>query len=170
MTKRKFEIYQYRQTLARMRQGDSDREIARSKTMGRKKIAQVRAIAVARGWLAPDTPLPEDAVLSAALMRKEALPATCISTLEPWRVQIRGRHPGHDRPRHAGAQSRLRRQLLGGISLPPSARVDEVREATCAASAGLNVEEPGLEDFAGVDVGDQGAGAEIGHIAPCVVG
>lgn len=88
MTKRKFEMYQYRQTLVRMRQGDSDREIARSKTMGRKKIAQVRTIAVARGWLAPDTPLPEDAILSAALMRKEALPTTCISTLEPWRAQI----------------------------------------------------------------------------------
>jgi len=81
-------MYQYRQTLARMRQGDSDREIARSKTMGRKKIAQVRTIAVARGWLAADTALPDDDVLSAALMRKEALPASCVSTLEPWRTQI----------------------------------------------------------------------------------
>ena len=78
MTKRRFEMYQYRQTLVRMRQGDSDREIARSKTMGRKKIAQVREIANARGWLAPDSALPEDAVLASALMRKEALPATCI--------------------------------------------------------------------------------------------
>jgi len=81
-------MYQYRQTLVRMRQGDSDREIARSKTMGRKKIAQVREIANARGWLALDSALPEDAVLASALMRKETLPATCISTLEPWRAQI----------------------------------------------------------------------------------
>jgi hypothetical protein len=43
VTKRKFEMYQYRQTLVRMRQGDSDRAIARSKTMGRKKIAQLKA-------------------------------------------------------------------------------------------------------------------------------
>lgn len=48
-------MYQYRHILTRMRQGDSDREIARSKTMGRKKIAQVRELASARGWLAPDT-------------------------------------------------------------------------------------------------------------------
>jgi hypothetical protein len=71
-----------------MRQGDSDRDIARSKTMGRKKIAQVREIANERGWLAPEASLPEDAVLASVLARKEALPASCISTLEPWREQI----------------------------------------------------------------------------------
>jgi len=81
-------MYQYRQTLVRMRQGDSDREIARSKAMGRKKIAQVREMANARGWLAAGTDLPDDAVLATALMRKEALPSTCVSTLEPWRAQI----------------------------------------------------------------------------------
>jgi transposase len=81
-------MYQYRQTLVRMRQGDSDREIARSKTMGRKKIAQVREMANARGWLAAGTDLSDDAVLATALMRKEALPSTCVSTLEPWRAQI----------------------------------------------------------------------------------
>jgi hypothetical protein len=69
-------MYQYRHILTRMRQGDSDREIARSKTMGRKKIAQVRELASARGWLA------------SALVRKEPLPSTCIFTLEPWRAQI----------------------------------------------------------------------------------
>lgn len=40
-----------------MRQGDSDRDIARSKTMGRKKIAQVRETAQQQGWLDPGTPL-----------------------------------------------------------------------------------------------------------------
>ena len=34
MTNRRFEMYHYRQILVRMRLGDSDREIARSKTMG----------------------------------------------------------------------------------------------------------------------------------------
>lgn len=81
-------MYQYRQILVRMRRGDSDREIARSKTMGRKKIADVREIANGRGWLVPDSVLPEDSVLASAFTRKEALPATCISTLEPWRKQI----------------------------------------------------------------------------------
>jgi hypothetical protein len=36
MSKRRFEMYQYRQILVRMRQGDSDRDIARSGLMGRK--------------------------------------------------------------------------------------------------------------------------------------
>jgi transposase len=81
-------MYQYRQILVRMRRGDSDREIARSKTMGRKKIADVREIANGRGWLVPDSVLPEDSVLALAFTRKDALPATCISTLEPWREQI----------------------------------------------------------------------------------
>ena len=85
-------MYQYRQILVRMRRGDSDREIARSKTMGRKKIADVREIANGRGWLAPDSVLPEDSVLALAFTRKEALPATCISTLEPWRKQITNWH------------------------------------------------------------------------------
>ena len=85
-------MYQYRQILVRMRRGDSDREIARSKTMGRKKIADVREIANGRGWLAPDSVLPEDSVLALTFARKEALPATCISTLEPWRKQITNWH------------------------------------------------------------------------------
>ena len=81
-------MYQYRNVLVRMRQGDSDRDIARSKTMGRKKLAQVREIASERGWLAPEFPLPDDEVLSTLLERKEALPVSCISTLEPWRDQM----------------------------------------------------------------------------------
>lgn len=37
MSKRRFEMHHYRQALARMRRGDSDRDIARSRLMGRKK-------------------------------------------------------------------------------------------------------------------------------------
>jgi hypothetical protein len=71
-----------------MRQGDSDRDIARFKTMGRKKIAQVRSIAEERGWLAPEAVLPDDHALAAIFTRKEALPASCVSTLEPWRELV----------------------------------------------------------------------------------
>lgn len=81
-------MYQYRQILVRMRRGDSDRDIGRSKTMGRKKIAQVRQVAGERGWLAPDAVLPDDSALAATFARKEALPASCISTLEAWREQV----------------------------------------------------------------------------------
>jgi transposase len=92
MSKRRFEMFHYRQVLVRMRQGDSDRDIARSKTMGRKKLAQIRCVAAARGWLAPEAPLPDDASLAALFVRKEALPSSCVSTLEPWRDQITAWH------------------------------------------------------------------------------
>lgn len=89
MANRRFDVYQYRQILVRrMRQGDSDRDIGRSKTMGRKKIAQVRQIAQERGWLNPDALLPGGKTLASVLARKEALPASCISTLEPWRALV----------------------------------------------------------------------------------
>ena len=47
-------MYQYRQVLVRMRQGDSDREIARARLMGRPKAAAVRAVALDHGWLDVD--------------------------------------------------------------------------------------------------------------------
>jgi transposase len=81
-------MYQYRQILVRMRRGDSDRDIARSKTMGRKKIAQVREIAGKQGWLVPEAAPPDEQVLANFLGRREVLPASCVSTLEPWREQI----------------------------------------------------------------------------------
>ncbi len=65
-------MYQYRQILVRMRQGDSDRDIARAKTMGRKKVAQLREIARERDWLTLDSPIPDEETLAAALGRKVA--------------------------------------------------------------------------------------------------
>lgn len=88
MSKRRFEMYHYRQVLVRMRQGDSDRDIARSRLMGRKKAAHLRSLAVQRGWLVPESALPDDAQLAEVLATGTALPASCISTLEPWRAQI----------------------------------------------------------------------------------
>lgn len=88
MSKRRFEMYQYRNALVRMRQGDSDRDIARSKTMGRNKLAQVREIALAQGWLVPESILPDDTILATLFARKSGLPVSCVSTLEPWRELV----------------------------------------------------------------------------------
>lgn len=87
MANRRFEMYEYRQVLVRMRQGDSDREIARSGLMGRGKAATLRATASQHGWLDPQRALPEDAALAGVLARptREAGPA---STAEPFREQI----------------------------------------------------------------------------------
>lgn len=87
MSKRSFEMYQYRQVLLRIRQGDSARDIARSGLMGRSKSAAVRAIGDARGWLDPATPLPDDTALAAVFANKTA-PTSCVSTLLPYRDAI----------------------------------------------------------------------------------
>ena len=63
MANRRIEMYHYRQVIHRMRQGQSDRAIAKTKLIGRVKCAVVRSIAQAKGWLG-DGPLPEDAQLA----------------------------------------------------------------------------------------------------------
>ena len=62
-------MFQYRAVLVRLRQGDSDRDIARARLMGRPKAAALRALAAREGWLARDTPLPEDAAIAALIKR-----------------------------------------------------------------------------------------------------
>ena len=57
MARRRFEMHHHRQALLRMRQGDSDRDIAAARVMGRPKAAQWRHIAQAQGWLDPENPL-----------------------------------------------------------------------------------------------------------------
>lgn len=87
MARRKIEMFQYRQVLVRMRRGDTDREIARSKSMGRRKLAWLRELAQQQGWLQADAPLPEDAVLEAAVGSPRR-PSTTVSSLESLRPQI----------------------------------------------------------------------------------
>ena len=50
MSRRRFEMFQYRQVIVRLRQGDTDREIARSRLMGRRKITALRPLAT-EFWL-----------------------------------------------------------------------------------------------------------------------
>lgn len=80
-------MFEYRQVLVRLRQGDTDREIARARLMGRRKTAAVREAAQARGWLDPDGPLPDDATLAAAFAAPPNR-ASNVSTLEPHRARI----------------------------------------------------------------------------------
>ena len=80
-------MFQYRQVLVRLRQGDSDRDIARSGLMGRPKVALFRALAETEGWLAPEAALPDDAAI-AALMGPARRASSTISTVEPYRAQV----------------------------------------------------------------------------------
>ena len=94
-------MYQYRQVLVRMRQGDSDRDIARSRLMGRKKLARLRAVAAERGWLAPEVPLPDDAVL--ATRRVDEPPVASRLPLRYW---------GRDLNHRGATPQKARRHLV----------------------------------------------------------
>lgn len=80
-------MFQYRQVLVRLRQGDGDRQIARSGLMGRVKVARLRGLATERGWLAEGAPLPEDAELAAVIGQARRARST-ISSAEPHRASV----------------------------------------------------------------------------------
>ena len=71
MSNRRFEIYQYRQVIHRMRMGESDRTIARTKLVGRIKCGQIPAIAGQQVWLDKGLPLPDDEILLVAFEQKK---------------------------------------------------------------------------------------------------
>ncbi|MGH2602111.1 MAG: IS21 family transposase, partial [Dehalococcoidia bacterium] len=80
-------MYQYRQVLARLRQGDTEREIARTGLMGRPKVKELRALAAREGWLAPEAALPEDEAIAQALGAARRARST-ISGVEPFRALV----------------------------------------------------------------------------------
>ncbi len=127
-------MFQYRQVLVRLRQGDSDRDVARSRLMGRPKVAALRALAISQGWLTLEAPLPDDATIAALIGRARRARST-VSTLEPYRAQIErwaqqgvggvAIHSALAREHaYRGSYSAVRR-ILAGIraSQPPAATV-----------------------------------------------
>lgn len=91
MGNRRFEMFEYRQVLLRMRSGDSDREIARAGLMGRKKMRKLRRVASAEGWLDTDRPLPSNSAL-AARVRGDSARESTVSLVEPYRTEVQGWH------------------------------------------------------------------------------
>ena len=93
-------MFQYRAVLVRLRQGDSERDIARARLMGRNKVAAFRALAAEQGWLVPDSPLPDDGSIAATVGAARRARST-VSSVEPFRTQVqrwaatclRGGHP-----------------------------------------------------------------------------
>jgi hypothetical protein len=66
MDRRGIEMFQYRQVLVQLRQGDSESENARSRLMGQPKAPSFRAVAARMGWLDPQAPLATVAEIAAA--------------------------------------------------------------------------------------------------------
>jgi len=79
-------MFQYRQVLLRLRQGDSDRDIARSRLKGRPKVAVFRLLAAAQDWLQPGVSLPDDAPIAAIISAPRS--ASSISLVEPHRAHV----------------------------------------------------------------------------------
>ncbi len=88
MGNRRFEMHEYRHIITRMRLGDSDRQIAKAKLMGRTKAAELRKKAAAHGWLNPQAPLPNDEELAKALSKEERPVQT--SSVEPFSKEVKG--------------------------------------------------------------------------------
>ncbi len=88
MANRRFEMYQYRHVLVRMRMGESNRTIADSGLMGRYKLSGLRKTAKAQGWLNPDLTLPDDAQL-AAVLGKPAAKSSTTSLTEPYHDEVK---------------------------------------------------------------------------------
>ena len=91
MGNRRFETYQYRQIIQRLRLGESDRAIGRAERVGRVKVATLRELAAQRGWLDPDGPKPDDASLAAGLGAPQRPPQN-LSSVEPFREQLLAWH------------------------------------------------------------------------------
>ena len=68
MSRRKIEMHYYRQALLRMRQGDSDRDIAKSGLMGRRTAANLRTLASEHNWLATEQPASACIEISSVLL------------------------------------------------------------------------------------------------------
>ena len=89
MANRRFEMYQYRQVLTRMRLGDSDRAIARSGLMGRRKAGALREVAGREGWLEASSVLPDDATLAQVVQAPTSRPQSASSVL-PYQDKVTG--------------------------------------------------------------------------------
>ena len=88
MANRRIEMHEYRQVIHRMRQGQSDRAIAKNKLMGRLKCAFVRSIAKEKGWL-NSGPLPDDQQLSKLFEVSKITNPTQVSLTQPHENRIK---------------------------------------------------------------------------------
>ena len=87
MARRKIEMHQYRQALLRLRQGDSDRQVAATKLLGRRAVAALRILALERDWLTEGAWMPSDESIASALKPAKKA-STTISSLEPHRTRM----------------------------------------------------------------------------------
>ncbi|MDR3490899.1 MAG: IS21 family transposase [Gammaproteobacteria bacterium] len=79
-------MYQYRQIIFRLRQGDSIRGIAQAKLADRKKIRRINEVAIQQGWLNIQHDLPTDEELLTFFKSRKSVPQSALTT--PYKDQI----------------------------------------------------------------------------------
>jgi transposase len=87
MANKRFEMFEYRHIVVRMRLGDSDRALSKAGLIGRPKAKALRAVAAAQGWLDPETPLPDELIFAEVLgLSRSSKPTP--SCVEPYRSEV----------------------------------------------------------------------------------
>jgi SagB-type dehydrogenase family enzyme len=129
------DVTPYREILARMRSGDTDRRIARTGLMERHRIVALRRLAEHAGWLDPRSPLPDDGVVLAQLQPSVRRPSpapgaqavapiaphgTTAQGAQPWYV-AEGQHGEHLLAEgHADEAAQVFAGLLGRVGVEAS--------------------------------------------------
>lgn len=86
MSNRRFEMYQYRQIIMRLRMGDSIRSLAKEKLADRKTISKINELAKEKGWLVSQCAIPSDEVLARFFGKKSS--SSLQSLILPQQKQI----------------------------------------------------------------------------------
>lgn len=90
MGNRKFEMHEYRHILARMRQGESDRQLAKIGLIGRNKASKLRKTALRHSWLELTSPFPDNQELAKILSPPAAQQQA--SSLSPFAKEVKNWH------------------------------------------------------------------------------
>jgi len=87
MGNRRFEMHEYRHILARMRQGESDRQLSKTGLIGRNKASELRKTALRHGWLELTLSLPDNQELAKVLSPPAAQPQA--SSINPFAKEVK---------------------------------------------------------------------------------
>jgi transposase len=91
MSNRRFEMYEYLQIICQLRQGLSIRRLAREQLADRKKLTKVRDLALSKGWLDPEKPMPTESELAMVFKRSSQSHNTHIEQyqdkIQEWTMQ-----------------------------------------------------------------------------------
>jgi len=108
-------MYECHQTLMRLRQGDSERDIARSGLMERAKAARFHTLG--QSWIEPSRPLPPDTEIAPAPPASSALTGLPPSSSAGSARRLQCGDPPHAEHSSTGQDSSVRRPIAPPVAL-----------------------------------------------------